>query len=87
MSTMLADLVADVIRHTSSHESSRLLSTMQKEALVRSVTEAYYTESTEPVVFGHKPRTVRANAANCSFFPVVKGHLLRTQSGVDHRQF
>jgi sulfotransferase len=66
ISTPLADLVANLIRDMSAHEAALLMSSAQRERMVRALVEAYYSDADWDLVFDTSRRW-------CALLPLVAG--------------
>lgn len=64
ISTPLADLVANLIRDMSAHEGAVLVSSAQRERIVRALVEAYYSDNERSLVFD-------TNRRWCALLPLV----------------
>ena len=64
ISTPLADLVARLVQDMSAHEGAVLLSSAQRERMVRALIESYYSDSDRDLVFNTSRRW-------CSLLPLV----------------
>src|SRR5579864_3314032 len=64
ISTPLAEVVSSVVRGISEHEGSVLVSSQQREHMVRALIEAYYAELSGKIVFD-------TNRRWCAMLPLV----------------
>ena len=72
ISTPLADLVLHLVRDMSAHEGASLISSDQRERILRSLIDAYYASNDANVIFDTNRRWCGAHTSWPGSFPVLE---------------